>query len=252
MVGRQRRADHQQADQRLSSVCKYLGPCGVKLLTVQTRFVIHLLVRKLRANIVSKYCRPDEDCLPFPTHRTATTCLDFIQSNNSTVHPDRLRLVQIAPLSSKIKDLSFDDNAVHWTTFWAVVFQQEDLKVAQQAWQHRGEGMSSRHAEFCLTLLERGYLAATKDTHVELKAIEEAHDKQGEDPIIDPVILPDGSDAIATIKRRISAVASMDRRENPVNPEDVFLYPSGMSAIAHGFEALWTIHGKEKKFIVFG
>ncbi|TGZ80148.1 PLP-dependent transferase [Ascodesmis nigricans] len=223
-----------------------------KLTSDYPRFVIHILVRKLRASIVDRYCVPDEDCLPFPTMETATTCINFLRSNTATTCLDRLRLVHIAPLRSKAEKLSFDASAIRWTTFWVVVFHKEDMKVAQQVWQHRGEGMSSRQAEFCLALLEPGYLAAVEGAKVKSEASAEVLGNGGVSSILDPVILPDGKDVMATMQRRIAALASVDRRQTPVLPDDVFLYPSGMSAIAHGVDALCDIHGRDKKFIIFG
>lgn len=49
----------------------------------------------------------------------------------------------------------------------AVFFPRNHRQVAKTFWQHSGDGISSRHAEFCHQAFDDGFLSATVDDDVE-------------------------------------------------------------------------------------
>lgn len=90
----------------------------------------------------------------FPTHIIAERCQKFItsQAPGSAQH---VRIVDLVPLSEKARS---EELAIISPRVSAVLFPQEIFKVAKQFWQHSGDGVSSRRAEYCHSLFDEGIL----------------------------------------------------------------------------------------------
>lgn len=88
---------------------------------------------------------PNEDCLLLPSLRTAQSCRDFLASRDP---PVRSRLVQF-PIEPAAESSTSTPITLH-----ACFFEQQHAPVAKQFWQHSGDGISSRLAERCLSILE--------------------------------------------------------------------------------------------------
>ncbi|MBQ12538.1 MAG: hypothetical protein CMJ45_13430 [Planctomyces sp.] len=141
-----------------------------KLTTGYPRFVYNQFCRDLFSRTGETTCDPGEQCLVFPTAAAAERAATFLSRHAGT---GSLRTL---PLQETCPGVPGHDD-VH-----VVVFPAEHARVAQDAWQHIGEGISSRQAEDLLagrpaddgrqaiqTLLARvGKLAGVPETHVRL------------------------------------------------------------------------------------
>lgn len=96
----------------------------------------------------------------FPTRTAATRCVEFI----TAAQPNYLQQIEIVELvmdtsktsSTLLKKLS--------PTVSAILLPEEAFPVAKQYWQHTGDGISSRRAEFCHSLLRDGLLIPVATT----------------------------------------------------------------------------------------
>lgn len=116
---------------------------------------MHKIIAALAEDIVSKHGRPGQQGMLFPTASTALRCLGFIRQRTT---PD---------IAAQVSTLDFVLDAANdevspflrklSPTISAVIFPAEVFPLAKQYWQHTGDGVSSRRAEFCQDLL-RGHL----------------------------------------------------------------------------------------------
>ncbi|GKT89913.1 cystathionine gamma-synthase [Colletotrichum tofieldiae] len=112
-----------------------------KMTTGYPRFFIHRSILALAEDLVSQYARTGQKAMLFPTlglRGADAGVLDFGLDISKDVSP---LLRSLAPTVS------------------AVVYSPEVFPIAKQYWQHTGDGVSSRRAEFCHGLLKEGLLA---------------------------------------------------------------------------------------------
>lgn len=88
----------------------------------------------------------------FPSPRTATRCQNFVQKHAPEVSPQQIRIVNFELKESE--QLKYASPRVS-----AVLFPAEIWSVAKQYWQHAGDGVSSRRAQYCHELLKTGAVA---------------------------------------------------------------------------------------------
>ncbi|KAL0936672.1 cystathionine gamma-synthase [Colletotrichum truncatum] len=126
------------------------------------RFFIHKSIVALAEDVASQYARPGQQTMLFPTPRAARRCLEFIQKNAGTSRASDIAVIDFGlntsqDISPLLRSLA--------PAFSAVVYAQEVFPIAKQYWQHTGDGISSRRAEFCHGLLKEGLMAPIERPH---------------------------------------------------------------------------------------
>lgn len=105
----------------------------------------------------------------FATANAARRCLDFMRQRVSQQIFNQIYMVNLTLDTSKdisplLKQLS--------PTISAILFPQESFPVAKQYWQHTGDGISSRRAEFSHELFKHGQFIATTEQRAQSPAPE--------------------------------------------------------------------------------
>lgn len=123
-------------------------------------FFIHKSIDAFARDVAAAFGRPDQQAMLFATASAARRCLEFMRQRVSPQVSERLSVVDLALDTSKdisplLKQLS--------PTISAVIFPQASFSVAKQYWQHTGDGVSSRRAEFSHGLFKHGQLIAIKE-----------------------------------------------------------------------------------------
>ena len=107
----------------------------------------------------------------FPSHRTAKRCVDFMLAKESDIKPFEVRIVDLVldpkTTSEVLKKIR--------PSVSAVIFPKQYFSVAKQYWQHSGDGVSSRRAEFSNRLLQEGLLVNKADIKPETKDLSDFH-----------------------------------------------------------------------------
>ena len=139
-------------------------------LTLQ-RFFIHMGIQAFAEAVARKYGGADEQAMLFPSTSAATRCLDFLARNTARRSisvqslagqpKDYLRIVDLilqnkAPNKAPRPDIPGTSK----TIISVVIFPRSEAKHAKIFWQHSGEGVSSRRAEFCFKAFQEGYLTS--------------------------------------------------------------------------------------------
>ncbi|KAG6002065.1 hypothetical protein E4U54_000960 [Claviceps lovelessii] len=230
------------------------------LQTGYPRFFIHRLIDRLAGRLLQWAMRkpdrwnlrcletPQEEdqerigllAMIFPHVRLASSCVGYLegvdlpdQSSrgpaifafqvNITGQIDIVSSGDVSPMSSSPQCLC------------VVVYPERLFKEAKAFWQHTGFGISSRHAVY--------WSANASFLYQET-------DDNGNDKLSVLPSISDTKDAADTIRHRISGLLSSELC--PVRADDVFLYSTGMSAIANSASALYHLRkgGSDEPFRV--
>ncbi|KAL4734944.1 putative cystathionine gamma-synthase [Aspergillus similis] len=198
-------------------------------------FGVHCIVQKLHEAVLDRMGRPAEkNCLIFPSEDAGVRLSRFLRSQGGGKDYD-------AAVQSEIVwfHLPGDHHAeenVRWGQFWAVLYHQCHEKHAAKFWSIFGDGISSRHAEFCLGLWSFMRPGSQPDspngTHQYCHCDQEAKD---------------------TIRSRIARWITSDDLDIPrISPSDVYLYQKGMCAISAVAQSLLLGNEQPGGVVVFG
>ncbi|KAL4966036.1 pyridoxal phosphate-dependent transferase [Aspergillus stella-maris] len=224
-----------------------------KLQSNYPRFGINTIVQKLasavltRLNISAKENENEKDCLVFPSEDAARRCISYIQGHyeGTDVQADmaEFRL----PLSNR------------WARFFAVVYDAEAKKEGAHFWSMFGDGLGSRHAEFCLSVWED--MAAHSNTAggtlcrcCECAGLDTGFGVGNGNGNTHTA----GEEQDCQVKRELKTrvarlVASENPSLTPPTESDVFLYPKGMCAIFAVSRALLPTDELEaSEAVIFG
>ncbi|KAG6334181.1 hypothetical protein ID866_4910 [Astraeus odoratus] len=229
------------------------------------RFFIHRYIQTLADICQEKFGLDNELCLLCPTQRTAEHGKEFIHNHALRCgKPSEVRVVHYAirptsPGSDSVLDASGSSTAPP-PDVYIIFFHVNTYKVARQFWQNCGLGISSRYAEYCLsvlgapgfpqTILSEFLISCGKTPSRPFEAnLVPKPQSNSELP------LHTGAEAKSTLRRRIASFFVRD--ESPtgsmrnVSEDDVFLYPCGMSALWNTHRLLLDVRSPEKS-VVFG
>ncbi|XHG09182.1 hypothetical protein AWENTII_012261 [Aspergillus wentii] len=128
-----------------------------RMLCGYPRFFVHPIIQKLAQEIVRRHGDSEsESAMVFPSRKTALVCHSFFLSrvpNDSS----KVRVVDFVP-SSRTEA----ESPAVTSHLSCVIYPKEHGPIAKQVWQHSGNGVSSRRAEFCLSSLEDRFLVEEK------------------------------------------------------------------------------------------
>lgn len=178
------------------------------------------------------------DCLIFPSENAGTRCAKFLKNS----HGEEI-LTEI--LNFSLSGVHQIEN-IQWARFFAVIYPKDFQKTAEKFWAIFGDGISSRHAEFCL----------------------ERFDWMGSE-CCNGMVLSDGEkpqpapraswteevdmDVKSTIRSRVAKLISSDDPSMPsIVEKDVLLYPKGMCAISAVARALVPDEDHLSEVVVYG
>lgn len=243
------------------------------------RFFIHKSIQKLAQAIATT---DDELAMLFPTHGCAVRCAEFMFSQVSDLKPSDVRILDYVPHQEK--------TASHagkvLPKLSVVLFPKARWPIAKLFWQHSGEGISSRRAEFCQRALDEGSMVE-KSTLPSLPRMHKGPRRYQRNVSIDQTAPNGGSDpalfveerfgrnldirfaaqAKVAIRRRIAGSLTADEElpkslEGPVSSsrshnvpgfsvDDVYLYSCGMNAIYQAHRTMMLARGASKS-IMYG
>lgn len=148
-----------------------------KMTTGYPRFFIHKSIKRLCEVLGDKYAKESETCLCFPSYNVAKRCREFIvvkaAQQDPSKPPVKVRILQLATS----KPMNAEEAKWKRECKIAVIFvAKEHFPLMKQYWQHTGEIISSRLAEYVLHelfMVERSSQAVeTKEIRGEEEFIE--------------------------------------------------------------------------------
>ncbi|APA14151.1 hypothetical protein SS1G_11000 [Sclerotinia sclerotiorum 1980 UF-70] len=126
-----------------------------KMTTGYPRFFIHKLIVAFADDIVKAFGSQNEQAMLFPSAKTARSCVTFMLSRDKSISLNQLTVIDLVLERNQASSEVLTKIS---PSISAVLFAKELFPVAKQYWQHSGDGVSSRRAEFCHTLFQEGLL----------------------------------------------------------------------------------------------
>jgi cystathionine gamma-synthase len=119
------------------------------------RFFIHTSIQAFARDIIASHGQLGQQAMLFPSQGAARRCLDFVRQRANVTVAAGLDSVHLGlDVSRDVSPMMRDLNP----TVSAVLYSPEALPITKQYWQHTGDGVSSRRAEFCHDLFNEGLL----------------------------------------------------------------------------------------------
>ena len=241
------------------------------------RFFIHRSITEFGSAVLKEHGKAGESALLFPSSRVAQKFGSFLLRSCPELARGSINVIEL--------DSSFNSNLAS-AAVWACLFPSQVFAVAKQFWQHSGDGISSRRAEYCYSLFKAGlvskkpgqspckgpkrYQTAPKENgqrdHGEIKPdIElDGHNSYVEERYGRNLGISLASNAKVAIRRRIAGLLTEDvelddalkasddqRQSRGCSEDDVYLYPSGMSAIFNAHQSLMAAR-QSMKSVCYG
>lgn len=203
-----------------------------KLKTGYPRFFIPRVVRELVSRLLEKanmlvptagLDQPNSSALLIASLQSARECQRYLQRCGSTqsvvLHATLSGSLQLVP-----EDQCFTTDSANDDELYLVTHAEELAGEAKAFWQHTGSGISLRCAVYWL---EYNADAPSKITTEEVE--------------------------VATVSLHERIASSFTADSVVVAPDDVILYPTGMSAISQSAKAIRNLCGKDNiRVAVFG
>ncbi|PYH95207.1 cystathionine gamma-synthase [Aspergillus ellipticus CBS 707.79] len=122
------------------------------------RFFIHPIIQRLAREVVRRCEIPEsETAMLFPSPKAAEVCSSFLLSRIPPEDSCKVRVINFGPPHQTDSALLTADLLLS-----CVIYPVQYASIAKQVWQHTGNGISSRRAEFCLSALENGFFTDKK------------------------------------------------------------------------------------------
>lgn len=125
------------------------------------RFFIHKSIEAFAAAIVQRYGKPREQAVLFPSNTIASRCLDFFKTHAASPSSKSVRIIDLV---TNLERHSTGTVKTIPCSISAVIFPRELCRLAKTFWQHTGDGVSSRRAEFCHRAFDTGSLVVRDST----------------------------------------------------------------------------------------
>lgn len=225
------------------------------------RFFIHNDIQQLAKLVEGSYGRDDERCMIFPTYNIAKRCRAFIKEKAAALNPPVKAVVRILQLSSPPPANAEETSTKVEANLAFVFFHSKLFPIAKQYWQHSGEGISSRLAEYFLSEMKDKLAAemnskrdsastASSSSHSPRPSrssrssrssinISRSNIKQESATFIEErfgrnLDLRFAKDAKKILLQRLASEYDHSYSDS----ENVYLYPSGMAAIFNAHRAI--------------
>ncbi|CAO3610696.1 unnamed protein product [Mucor hiemalis] len=111
------------------------------------RFFIHPLIQKLNTRLVAKFGKPGDAGMLLPSYKAAGQCRSFMRR----IYKEPKGTIRIAEFEIAPNDSSSELQSV---PIYIVLFPEDAFPLAKQFWQHAGDIISSRMAEYCLRIMD--------------------------------------------------------------------------------------------------
>ncbi|UKZ76053.1 hypothetical protein TrVFT333_003749 [Trichoderma virens FT-333] len=131
-----------------------------RMVTGYPRFFIHRSIQAFAQDFLAAYGQPGQKAMLFATAAAGRRCLEFMRQRVTPQISNQIFVVDLALDASKdisplLKQLA--------PTISGIIFPEESFPVAKEYWQHTGDGVSSRRAEFSHELFKHGQLIAINE-----------------------------------------------------------------------------------------
>lgn len=121
-------------------------------------FFIHPLCDKLANDLNTSFGNPEARAIVLSSQSSVKRCCKWLS--------DQAAPGEVGSFSVEVAESEHGDGSRsrHWSEVHIVWFMPQHFKLAKAFWQHTGEGISSRRAEYCLQFYPRYRLSTTSSS----------------------------------------------------------------------------------------
>ena len=138
---------------------------------ISSRFFLDNQIRALERVILKDFGHADEQIMLFPSAAVAARCIDFLEKVDAPTGLNIVAMTISADRSAQTKDTRLITFIFHTgdtvtsiaqnrSLLSAAIFHERFAQAAKSFWQHTGDGISSRRAELCYELYQKGCIEA--------------------------------------------------------------------------------------------
>lgn len=198
------------------------------------RFHIHQVLQDLSAIVRKRLNIADThvDCMLFPSETTAQRFVSQLRAKDAKQ--------TVVPVTFYLPDGVSTEHA-RWGRFVAVIYDRDLHPQARKTWCILGDGMSSRHGEFCKDRINFMHSSSSNS------AFQTAAPYSNTTELAPAPWTDSARHEKQEIKKQIAELVMSEKPGSKiVSPDDVFLYSKGMVAINYVARALLkTLPGPE-------
>lgn len=203
------------------------------------RFFVHRGIRKLGQEVLARLdlARSGIRYAIVPTLGAATRCLTALKKQAST--PQDVLSTHFFLDGQSMKS---ENDLLRWASFYVVIFPESLASEGTAFWRDTGNGITSRHAEYCLA---RFHLLKSESENPSLcSQPPESGAAATEQP---DQAVPSADAEELDIRTAIAKLATSEQiGQARVDTKDVFLYQGGMCAISATARAIAALSNRSE------
>ena len=275
---------NEQDENWLSPVSDPSMPSHCTALNISPRrFFIHKSIEAFAEAVMQRHGSPMQKAFLFPSHAVSARCVQFLRDQVPSLTANAVRIVDLYPNDALQNEAENSHESSTKSIVSAVLFPRDHAKIAKTFWQHSGDGISSRRAEYCHKAFSAGRLGAKGVSCEAMKGLSVSSPSKGprryqkrdsgdmfahktnevtsnserKDSVqfveerfgrnLDASL---AANAKLAIRRRIalemSKPPSRKAQFEGFSEDDVYLYPCGMSSIFNTHRTLMACRGPQK------
>ena len=132
-------------------------------------FFIHKAIEAFADAVIQQYGCSMEKAFLFPSRAVSMRCVQFLRDQVPYLAVHSIRIVDLYPITGWSNAIENSDGAPTKPIVSAVLFPRDHAMIAKTFWQHSGDGISSRRAEYCQKAFNEGRLAAKGAPYKKMK-----------------------------------------------------------------------------------
>lgn len=123
------------------------------------RFFTHDSITKFATSITRRYGVSTQEAMLFPSHSVAERAVGFLMKQSKCLALENgVRIIDLKLVADAFDKGGESGTAPNNPVISAVIYPRHALEIMKAFWQHTGDGISSRRAEFCHRAFEDGHL----------------------------------------------------------------------------------------------
>ena len=130
------------------------------LIGLRPSFFVHKSIQAFATTVVQRHGSYRDKAFLFPSHAVSARCVQFLRDQVPSLTAESVRVLDLHPKPGLLSGGGMPDGLSTKPIVSAVLLPQDHANIAKIFWQHSGDGISSRRAEYCHKAFNDGYLAA--------------------------------------------------------------------------------------------
>lgn len=135
------------------------------------RFFIHKSIEAFAEAVMQRHGSSMQKAFLFPSHAVSARCVQFLRDQVPSLTANVVRIVDLYPNDALQSEAENSHESSTKPIVSAVLFPRNHAKIAKTFWQHSGDGISSRRAEYCHKAFSDGRLGAKGVSCEEMKGL---------------------------------------------------------------------------------